>query len=109
MGAQAHCISQVQLVVLMGSFSREMQQQWEDHCAFLDRALDSVHFRTISDDAWRSVDQPLTEDEKAKLQELEWRLVQHPVPPITPHYQERHECRLLRFLRADEFDVEKAL
>jgi len=51
----------------------------------------------------------LSEHEKVKLQELELRLAQKPMPSITPHQQEPHTLRLLRFLRDERFDVEKAL
>jgi hypothetical protein len=51
----------------------------------------------------------LPENEKAKLQELETLLLQRPEPPVSLHQQEHRECRFLRFLRDENFDVDSAL
>jgi hypothetical protein len=65
--------------------------------------------RDTSPDPEAALVDSLNADEASKLQDLELRMAQHPVPLITPHHQEPHKCRLLRFLRNESFDVERAL
>lgn len=50
----------------------------------------------------------LTEEQSGQLKELERRLVAEPAPRITAHAREGETRRVLRFLRGDKFNVDKA-